>query len=76
MTHKKNKLGELFNFATDSDGVRYLIPLPEGEFQQVEQFARSLMSKLVSPEMLPESSKELIELAKLFPSHDRLWSRC
>ena len=50
----------------DQDGNEHLIPLPEGEFQQVEQFARSLMSKLVSPEMLPESSKELIELAKLF----------
>lgn len=50
----------------DQDGNEYLIPLPEGEFQQVEQFARGLMSKLVSPEMLPESSKELINLAKLF----------
>lgn len=50
----------------DKQGNEYLIPVPEGEFQQVEQFARELMSKLVSPEMLPESSKELIELAKLF----------
>lgn len=50
----------------DQDGNEYLVPLPEGEFQQVEQFARGLMSKLVSPEMLPESSKELVDLAKLF----------
>ena len=47
-------------------GNEYLIPVPEGEFQQVEQFARGLMSKLVSTEMMPESSKELIEPAKLF----------
>ena len=39
----------------DKQGNEYLIPVPEGEFQQVEQFARSLMSKLVSPEMLPQN---------------------
>lgn len=50
----------------DQDGKEHLVPLPEGEFQRVEQFARGLMAKLVPAEMLPESSKELVDLAKLF----------
>jgi hypothetical protein len=58
-------LAENWNRVKDQDGNEYLIPKPEGEFQSAEGFAKTLMGKLVSPEMLSESSNELVKLAKL-----------
>jgi hypothetical protein len=50
----------------DQNKQEHIIPLPEGEVQRAEAFARGLMSKLVGKDELPERSKELIDLAKLF----------
>jgi len=56
----------------DQDGNEYLIPMPDGEFQRAEDFARTLMKEYVSPEMLPESSKQLVSLAKML-GNPELW---
>jgi len=56
----------------DQDGNEYLIPVPDGEFQRAEDFAKTLMKEHVGPEMLPESSKQLVSLAKML-GNPELW---
>ncbi len=50
----------------DQTGRVNLVPRPEGEFQAVQAFAKSLMSKLVPKEEVDARWGEMIQLAKMF----------
>jgi hypothetical protein len=50
----------------DQNKKEHLIPLPEGELQRVEAFAKGILAKLVPAEELSARSEELINLAKMF----------